>query len=137
MSPTLLPLETPKTFILAGRAVFTAVSRKTGTRYTFRVSASDTDGLWFVGYLSGPDNQADYSYLGLIRDGQFSLTRKSFCGTDSQVYKAFKWVWDHINEPTIPGVDIFHAGRCGRCARVLTVPASIVSGFGPECIGKL
>jgi len=27
--------------------------------------------------------------------------------------------------------------RCGRCGRVLTVPESVESGFGPECIGRL
>jgi len=29
---------------------------------------------------------------------------------------------------------VFHEGACGRCGRTLTVPESIASGFGPECI---
>jgi hypothetical protein len=35
------------------------------------------------------------------------------------------------------GVVIWHEGRCGRCGRRLTVPESIESGYGPECIGKI
>jgi len=27
----------------------------------------------------------------------------------------------------------YHEGRCGRCARRLTVPESIINGIGPEC----
>lgn len=30
-------------------------------------------------------------------------------------------------------VEVWHEGRCGRCARRLTVPASILIGIGPEC----
>lgn len=31
-------------------------------------------------------------------------------------------------------VEIWHEGKCGRCGRQLTVPESIESGFGPECV---
>ena len=31
------------------------------------------------------------------------------------------------------GFEMLHEGRCGRCARRLTVPASVASGIGPEC----
>jgi len=30
-------------------------------------------------------------------------------------------------------LEIWHEGRCGRCNRKLTVPASIALGIGPEC----
>ena len=40
--------------------MFTLVSRKTGTRFTYDVNASE-DGLVFVARLRGPDNTQDYN----------------------------------------------------------------------------
>src|SRR5882672_9405186 len=34
-------------------------------------------------------------------------------------------------------IEIWHSGSCGRCGRTLTVPESVLSGFGPECINKM
>lgn len=31
----------------------------------------------------------------------------------------------------------YHEGRCGRCARRLTVPESIINGIGPDCAKKV
>jgi hypothetical protein len=52
--------------------------------------------------------------------------------------KAFAWTWSHIVGEVLPNeqLEIWHEGRCARCNRRLTVPASIASGFGPECAGK-
>lgn len=36
-----------------------------------------------------------------------------------------------------PNYGMFHAGRCGRCGRLLTTPESIESGLGPDCITKI
>jgi hypothetical protein len=49
---------------------------------------------------------------------------------------AWTWFCRHLFErDTVPdGLEVWHEGRCGRCNRKLTVPASIESGFGPECI---
>lgn len=46
---------------------------------------------------------------------------------------------DVIGDEVIPHVqalgriEVWHEGRCGRCARRLTVPESILIGIGPEC----
>jgi hypothetical protein len=29
---------------------------------------------------------------------------------------------------------VWHEGSCARCGKKLTVPESIESGFGPECV---
>jgi hypothetical protein len=34
-------------------------------------------------------------------------------------------------------VEFWHEGKCCRCGRKLTVPASIASGIGPECATKI
>lgn len=145
--------QNAKNFITAGNAYFTARS-VSGTRYTYRVSLPKKDSketckwchhapctcepAWFVSYLSGPENSSDYTHLGMIRGGKFSTTKASNRLINSQVYKAFRWVWEHLaNGQMPPKTEIFHEGRCGRCGRMLTVPESIEAGIGPECAGKM
>jgi hypothetical protein len=42
-------------------------------------------------------------------------------------------LWAHIDD--LPeSLEIWHEGSCLRCGRKLTVPESIESGYGPECI---
>lgn len=40
-------------------------------------------------------------------------------------------------EATLNKLLYYHEGRCGRCARRLTVPESIINGLGPECADKV
>jgi hypothetical protein len=58
------------TFVLAGNARFTVVSKRTGTRFTYRVRKADEGERrsvpWFVSVLTGPENDADFTYLGVI-----------------------------------------------------------------------
>lgn len=129
---------TEKSFALAGNAVLTLRSRKTGQRYTYRIRKHDTKDLWFVALLEGPDNVTDYKYLGVIEHDGYRVTQKSY-QPQAPSQKAFRYFWDFAgNDCTVPAcLEVWHAGRCGRCARRLTVPESIASGFGPECLGKI
>lgn len=123
-------------FVLAGNAYFTLRSVKTGTRYTFRVSKKRDGDVHFVSAMYGSDNTTDYAYLGVIKNGHFSLTSKSRFTNDSPQAKAFVWSWAQLvgDVRTLPDVlEFWHEGRCGRCARLLTVPESIANGIGPEC----
>lgn len=139
-----------KGFILAGNAYFTIRSQKTGTRYTYRVNRAKCSrcgkldcGCWahptyFVALLTGPDNTGDYTYLGMIRQEQFSLTRASKMQATSTPVRAFQWVWSALIAGEMPAqTEIWHEGRCGRCGRKLTVPESVERGIGPECAGKM
>lgn len=65
-------------FIQAGRAIFT-VANPTGESYTFRVSKSEPSGeyskpAWFVGLLTGPDNEHDYTCVGRYDPDMGTLT---------------------------------------------------------------
>lgn len=124
-----------RTFMLAGNSRFTLQSVKTGTRFTFKLAvADDTDDLFFLSVLTGPDNMSDYTYVGTIRAQRFQHGRKSKIGFDAPSVVAFKWFWEMLSKDRIPStVEFWHEGRCGRCSRVLTDPGSIASGFGPEC----
>lgn len=126
-------------FVTAGKAIFT-VQNPEGQRYTYRVNRSRDGRCYFVALLTGPDNTSDYRYLGLLDVAQWSirLTAKSGFLPDSLPVKVARWALSRIVAGNLPeGYKIVHAGRCGRCARLLTVPASVESGFGPECEGKL
>lgn len=122
-------------FIQAGNATVTAVSVTTGTRFTYRVRESDDGKVFFVSLLSGPDNTASYTYMGIIRTGGFTRTNGSKVSQDAPSYKAFRWLFAQLSEGRLPDtVEVWHIGRCGRCGRPLTVPESIANGLGPECI---
>ncbi len=139
------PIETPKAlqFINAGDARFTVVSGKTGARYTYRVRlAKEKPGYAtrpsFVSLLTGPDNTADYAYMGILSNGVFRLTAASRMRRDSAPVIAFTWLISRLSAGMdLIGAQLYHAGRCGRCGRLLTVPESVQSGYGPECIGKI
>ena len=128
-------------FILAGNARFTVVNRETGNRFTFRVRQPKETTPHFVSVLSGPDNGSDYGFLGSVFGGKrYRHGRKSRISSDATSDRVFRWLFERlVSDPTaIPGnVEIWHEGRCGRCGRVLTVPASIATGIGPVCAGKI
>lgn len=127
-----------RTFALAGNATLTLCSVATGARFTFKVQASEDGALHFVKVLTGPDNEDDFAYLGMIRAGAYMHGRKSKIGLDAPSARAFAWAWPHIAAGSIPdALEVYHEGRCGRCNRKLTVPESIRNGIGPECGGKL
>ena len=160
MAGNLGTAERALNFILAGNATFTVRSLKTGTRYTYKVRRAESVDTnqrnlplpelarrnaaeaaarptWFVTLLSGPDNENDFVYLGIITDNVFRLTRKSRMTSESVPVRAFGWVYAALVRREMPALtEIWHEGRCGRCGRKLTVPESIVAGLGPECAGR-
>lgn len=142
MSGRLMTAGDAEAFILAGKATVTLKSLKTGAHFTYRISASPDKSCHFVALLSGPDNEGDYKYLGRIARSMFWAGRKvpkaGDIGRDAPSMRAFAWAWQQIVRGALPdSLEVWHEGRCGRCARKLTVPSSISSGFGPECITKV
>jgi len=132
-------------FIMAGNAYFTVRSIKTGTRYTYRVSRAKNDNpryansgeTFFVALLTGPQNETDYSYMGIIRNREFRTTGKSRYNERTLPVQAFRWVLGWLQRDAFPPqTELWHEGRCGRCGRKLTVPESIEAGIGPECAGR-
>jgi hypothetical protein len=132
-------------FCLAGKAHITLVSLKTQARYTYKITGKDDGKVFFVSVLYGSDNESDYSYLGCIFPGEegkparFRWTKKSKLQPDDVRVKAFDFMWQRVEhgEQLPEQLQVWHEGKCCRCARLLTVPKSIASGIGPECAGKL
>lgn len=128
-------------FMLAGNAHVTFQSRRTGTRFTYKVTAAGrregpTGGpSHFVAVLTGPD---DYSYLGCIYGRKaYAHGRKSRISRDATSAVAFTWVWSKLTAGEMhPELAVYHEGRCGKCGRRLTTPESIATGLGPVCAAR-
>lgn len=141
MTPRLI-----KDFATAGNATLTIRSVRTNVRFTYKVTTPKDQEpgkppIWFVKVMDGPDNERSYSYLGNIRhDLTYDHGRKSRIRVDDPRELAFNWMWNRMVRPEradlMEKMEVWHEGRCGRCGRKLTVPASIESGFGPECRGE-
>lgn len=135
-----IQLADPKRFIHAGNATFTLVSM--GSRFTYRVRQKNSEGPFFVSLLTGSDNEGSYSYLGMLwpdKPYRYVHGRKSKVKSAAPPVQAFGWYLYHLGRgaDVTEKVKIYHAGRCGRCGRKLTVPESIMTGLGPECSGKV
>lgn len=128
-------IEDAKTFALAGNAILTLESLKTGAHFTFKVREAKDGDVYFVNLLAnGSADEGFFTYVGLIREGRFLLTKNSKVSIDAASFKAFNYFWNRDHNGEIPAqLRVMHAGRCGRCGRTLTEPESLDSGFGPEC----
>jgi hypothetical protein len=141
-----------KQFVLAGDALFT-IEMPAGsnpddrgrTHYTWlvqHVEANERFGeSYFAKLLTGPENTRDYTYVGRLDPftGQVKTTQKSQQWEGTYPLRLLNrilarvWAGDH-GAYEQHGFKTRHEGKCGRCGRTLTVPESIESGFGPECI---
>lgn len=130
-------------FIRAGHAIVTIASKKSGEHRTFRISRKeDQDGgpaPYFIGLLTGPDNQASYTYAGILADdNRIRLTKASKLTCDSVPVRAWNYVAAHLAQGALPAdAELMHEGACGACGRPLTTPESIQRGIGPICWAKL
>lgn len=141
-------------FITAGKAIFTVevpdeiASQFGKSHYTYRVSLKKAKGnygdTFFVSCLTGPDNNSNYSYLGILnpQTGAVRTTANSKFRPDSFTVKLIQRVmyrlWtNEAQKIAEAGFDLHHEGKCGRCGRRLTVPESIETGLGPECAGRV
>jgi hypothetical protein len=124
-------------FFQGGRALFTVANGK-GEHYTFKIRQPKGDNKpFFVSLLTGPNNEGDYTYLGIYNpnDHKVFLTAKSKMNENSTPVKVINWAIGIVaSGKTLPeGYSIQHEGRCCRCGRLLTDPTSIELGIGPEC----
>lgn len=127
-------------FVFAGDSTFTIRSAKTDTSFTFKVSESEDGRVHFVKVLTGPNNSTDFRYLGLfkgpdfIHDGKWAQRAKGGISPDAPSAKAFRFFSECLKKGKFhEALEFYHEGKCGRCNRKLTTPASVLTGIGPEC----
>jgi len=129
-----LSAKTFKEFMLAGKAVFSLKSQKTGKHFTYKIKKKED--IYYVVFLGG---QSNWHYIGHInRQGKFDKDKK----VPAYLYRhdafaAFVWLKDIVDKGRLPqDAELYHTGKCGMCGRKLTDPISVQEGFGPECRGK-
>jgi hypothetical protein len=143
-------------YVTAGNSTVTLRSKKTGDRFTFRFgrpkSSTRGDGARPVwgNLLTGPDNSKDYTFFGTWfptgdpYSWRYKHSDKSRIGLSAPGVIAARWFMQHMwsGDPAawarmFGQVEVWHEGQCGRCGRRLTVPESVESGFGPECLSRV
>lgn len=131
-----------KDFALAGNAILTLQSGKTGNHYTYKILKSNNrDDLYIVKRLYGSDNENDYEYVGCyFSDTEIFVPAKTYKDRTSLSWppsmRAIRYFFEKIDN--IPdSLIVFHEGKCGKCGKKLTTPESIRRGFGPECYKEI
>lgn len=124
-------------YIMAGKAVFTLYSTKIDKRYTYRVKKDKgNEHRFFVEVMFGPDNTADYRFLGWFYDDNMTLksSQKSCVDEKDMRFRMFKAFLEFVVFDEYPdSCKMYPSGHCARCGRLLTTPESIERGLGPEC----
>lgn len=141
-------------YIEAGNAIVTIRSKVTTDRFTFKFVRPEEQPnrerpIW-ARLMMGSDNETNYSMMGTFWPNQDTggawhvryahYTKFLKVKEDANSVKAAKWLFyrvyvcESVPAPLFDQAEIWHEGCCGRCGRRLTVPESIASGFGPECV---
>lgn len=108
---------------------YTLVEGAEGHR-TFKVTyqPSDADfapGATIISFLSGPDNEHDYTSFGFVKSGPTLAVWRRFAGSEALVADAQAFLAD-------PDAALV-AQRCARCGHKLTTPESVERQLGPDC----
>lgn len=118
---------------------------KDGSHFTFKINTPTRGGLkgkQIVSYLSGSDNESDFTGFGFLNPNGTVSVWKRFKAESGQPRTKLQERAEHLDILfTMParleqaGLDYaMTSGKCRRCNHKLTVPASIHRGYGPECI---
>ena len=122
--------------LFAGKSVLTFESKRSGKWFTYKITKSKKNDLYFVSVLNGTDNDNMYKYLGTIFDKKFfKLTKGSKITTTALSYITFDWCFRHLigDSDLLEQINVYHSGHCCKCGRTLTTPESIANCIGPEC----
>lgn len=105
--------------------------------YRVRVQASDADfapGEAIIEYLSGPDNDSDYTPFGFVRDSGLVVWKRYRLRAESDPDLKYRinGALALLRDPSRAKV----SRNCIRCNATLTTPESIEAGMGPTCRDK-
>lgn len=126
--------------------IYSIKSNWTGEHRTFKIhtqneKAEFAPGKRVVALLTGPENSADESYTGFafIDDAGIHVWSKKRGQGQWEAYAGMLWslaldgafsLWAE------KGFTIMGSGTCLVCNRLLTEPASLLTGIGPVCAGR-
>ena len=122
-------------FMFSGKSVVTFLNTKTDNRFTFKLKQAKDSNLFFVSVLTGPEQ---YTYLGTCVEGRYKTGKKSSVSNGAQSVQVFNYMLRNlINDSVSDFLEVWHEGFCGKCGKSLTVPSSIITGIGPDCLKKI
>lgn len=113
-------------------AEFTATSKVTEKHYTFKINRYKHKNVWYTGVAVSYE-YLKYSYLGNYQDGVVKYKGKE---VDSPSARAIAWLLRRVeadDQIRLNDVETQHFGKCIKCGKPLTDPASIQAGLGPTC----
>lgn len=119
---------------------FYTVIFESGDYVTLRVATQPEDDAFLpsrviVSYLDGPDNLTNYQSFAHVSTGGFlKVWRKH--DPEGRPAKAAEVLLHAEDLGTHTEAYAEAMGRCSRCRRPLTVPASLHRGMGPICYEK-
>ncbi len=96
------------------------------------------DGKQIVSFLSGAQNDSDYTGFAHLHIGRSFLWKRFKANPDSKIAKALEALMAAGRED-LHKFGVAYAqqsGKCYICNRTLTTPESIAAGIGPICAGK-
>lgn len=142
-TPAPLAPEAALDYIRGGHGRATLVGRTRRFTYKFSTPEGSSRPI-FVGLLEGPDNEADYQYLGAIFEDPQTRRLALAAGWKGRpgtpAFTALDWWLKAAQYGRETGVvsqaQFWHEGICCRCGRALTTPESIAAGIGPVCATK-
>jgi len=141
-------------YVLGGKGLLTLVSTRTGARFTYKLGrprdADERDARVYVRVLTGPENTADYEWLGTWRTHATTWRGRTYAagyrhGRDTRIRedapsaRTAQWFLARVLAggealaSCLRQCEVWHEGRCGACGRTLTVPESVEHGIGPIC----
>lgn len=136
-------------YLLAGNARFTVAHPESGARFTYHVYTAKNGrdkGVTVAKLLTGPNNTADYTRIGIVdvKTGEIELDANIGTGKAGVPESAALIRWFcrlAVAGADVPeGLELIHAGCCLACGRTLTVPYPDnpyrIYGLGPDCGAK-
>ena len=116
-------------------ADFTVKSLKTGKDYTFSISRSLYNGVWYTHV------KVEVEYLKFVRLGTYykGAIRHKGQVVNSPSAVAIAYVLGKVEAKAFAfldsAVEVMHTGNCLVCGKTLTDADSIAFGLGPVCRG--
>lgn len=110
---------------------------KDGSHFTFKietVTKGQLVGKRIISYLAGSDNTHDFYGFAFLNDGNVCVWKKFRGGKLDERARHLEILFNMPERLEAAGLEYaVRSGRCRRCNRKLTVPASIHRGYGPDC----
>jgi hypothetical protein len=89
----------------------------------------------WIHYLVGPNNESDYQWFARQGDGEGYVIAPKY-RMEGKLGTALRVIFHEGGSEEAQHAYALDSSRCARCNRVLTVPASLYRGLGPECAKK-